>query len=187
MESDRRISYPVIFIIACISVGGILLVPASADKRDGYIMNLLLSSMHDTMIDTPLLDECLVYNGTFWINDSCLSGGNVTALNDLSDVTIITPLDNMLIAYNETSGQWENEFVEFVLRGIILDDLADVDTFPTSANAEDSALYKFFSKSSDPTTTDIPSGYCATYKNTTTSVVKYWCNDGGTLKGIALV
>ena len=43
------------------------------------------------------------------------------------------------------------------------------------------------SKSSDPTTSDIASGMSKLYKNTTTSTVKLWVNDGGTLKSVTLI
>lgn len=42
------------------------------------------------------------------------------------------------------------------------------------------------SKSSDPIAADIPSGYAAIYKNTTSGVVKLWVNDGGTFKSVTL-
>lgn len=48
-------------------------------------------------------------------------------------------------------------------------------------------LYNGNSKASDPTTTDIPSGKFAVYKNTSTAAVKLWYNDSGTLKSVALV
>lgn len=38
-------------------------------------------------------------------------GGGATKLNDLSDVTIGTPLDDQLLAYNSISGVWENTSV----------------------------------------------------------------------------
>jgi len=44
----------------------------------------------------------------------------------------------------------------------------------------------FFTKSSDPTTTDITSGKFAVYKNTTSGLLKLWGNDGGTLKSVTL-
>lgn len=43
------------------------------------------------------------------------------------------------------------------------------------------------SKASDPTTSDITAGTAKLYKNTSTSAVKLWVNDGGTLKSVALV
>lgn len=43
------------------------------------------------------------------------------------------------------------------------------------------------SKASDPTTGDISSGMSKLYKNTTTSTVKLWVNDGGTLKSVTLI
>lgn len=51
---------------------------------------------------------------------------------------------------------------------------------------DDAIEYKFYSKAGDPSGSDIDSGFCSTWKNTTSGVVKYWCNDGGTYKGIAL-
>ena len=42
------------------------------------------------------------------------------------------------------------------------------------------------SKATDPTGSDIPSGFAAVYKNTTSGVVKLWVNDGGTFKSVTL-
>ena len=38
----------------------------------------------------------------------------------------------------------------------------------------------------NPTTSDIPAGTYAIYKNTATNTVRLWANDGGTLKGVTL-
>lgn len=55
-------------------------------------------------------------------------------------------------------------------------------------NAEHTAIgsLPLNSKAGDPTVTDISAGYCKLYKNTTTSAVKLWVNDGGTLKSVTL-
>lgn len=45
---------------------------------------------------------------------------------------------------------------------------------------------KLNSKAGDPTTSDISSGTAKLYKNTSTSAVKLWVNDGGTLKSVTL-
>ncbi len=37
-----------------------------------------------------------------------------------------------------------------------------------------------------PTTTDIPNGSSMVWKNTSDGTVKMYCNDGGTLKSVAL-
>lgn len=46
--------------------------------------------------------------------------------------------------------------------------------------------FDFNSGSADPTTSDIPSGGCIVWKNTTLPTRKLWCNDGGTLYSVAL-
>lgn len=43
------------------------------------------------------------------------------------------------------------------------------------------------SKASDPVAADITAGTAKLYKNTSTSAVKLWVNDGGTLKSVTLV
>lgn len=43
-----------------------------------------------------------------------------------------------------------------------------------------------YSKAGDPVVGDITAGYSKLYKNTTTSSVKLWVNDGGTLKSVTL-
>lgn len=45
---------------------------------------------------------------------------------------------------------------------------------------------KLNTKASDPVAADIPSGFGALYKNTTSGVVKLWVNDGGTFKSVTL-
>ena len=42
------------------------------------------------------------------------------------------------------------------------------------------------SKATDPVAADIPSGFAAVYKNTTSGDVKLWVNDGGTFKSVTL-
>jgi len=41
-------------------------------------------------------------------------------------------------------------------------------------------------KTTDPVAADIPAGFGAIYKNTTSGVVKLWVNDGGTFKSVTL-
>lgn len=48
------------------------------------------------------------------------------------------------------------------------------------------ALTGLFSGANDPTVSDIPTGYCADWFNTTTSVFKHWCNYGNTLRGVVM-
>jgi hypothetical protein len=43
------------------------------------------------------------------------------------------------------------------------------------------------SKAGAPTTTDIPAGYWAIYKDTSGGTLKLYANDGGTIKSVALV
>jgi hypothetical protein len=43
------------------------------------------------------------------------------------------------------------------------------------------------SKAGAPTSSDIPSGRAALYKNTSTGLVALWVNDGGTLKSVSLL
>lgn len=43
------------------------------------------------------------------------------------------------------------------------------------------------SKAGDPTTSDISSGTAKLYKNTSTSAIKLWVNDGGTMKSVQLL
>jgi len=40
--------------------------------------------------------------------------------------------------------------------------------------------------SADPSTTTLPTGTWAVYKNTSTGTVKLWANDNGTLKSVTL-
>jgi len=48
------------------------------------------------------------------------------------------------------------------------------------------ALNTNFSKAGSPTTTDIPAGTWAIYKDTTSGDIRVWTNDGGTMKSTPL-
>jgi hypothetical protein len=45
----------------------------------------------------------------------------------------------------------------------------------------------FYTSASDPTSSDITSGCFSVWKNSGTSIIKLWANDGGTMKSVALV
>lgn len=45
---------------------------------------------------------------------------------------------------------------------------------------------KYFTKSSNPSLTEIPPGTFSVWKNTTTNVVRLWANNNGVLVGITL-
>lgn len=94
MESNGRLGLTL--IIGCLVAGAILLMPAYG-YRDGYIMNLLLSSMHDVVIDNPLTNQTLTYNGTYWINQNATggSGGETTeCINMASQYQLIVNSTN---------------------------------------------------------------------------------------------
>jgi len=60
-------------------------------------------------------------------------------------------------------------------------------TSPTEKlHVKGSVLSEFKTKNTDPTTTDIPTGYTMLVKNTTSGTLKLWANDGGTLKSVTL-
>lgn len=48
------------------------------------------------------------------------------------------------------------------------------------------SITTFHSSLIDPTTTDIPVNSFRLWKNTTSGDVKFWVNDGGTLRSVAL-
>ncbi len=50
-----------------------------------------------------------------------------------------------------------------------------------SAKIFGALTYQYKSGAADPTTSDIPSGYCQTWYNTTAVEVRDWCNRGGTM------
>lgn len=65
----------------------------------------ILDDLLDVVIDTPVLNQVLQYNGTVWINASAPVGG-ATELNDLTDVTLSTISTGQVLRYNGTA--WAN-------------------------------------------------------------------------------
>jgi hypothetical protein len=85
MESDRRL---VLLIVFCM-VFTVLVIPSADGARTGYIMNLLLSALHDVQINNPSSGQVLTYNGSFWINEDSSSGGGVTSLTSSNSAIIL--------------------------------------------------------------------------------------------------
>jgi len=48
-------------------------------------------------------------NGTSWIDLTASGSGGASALNDLTDVTISSPADNEVLAYDSASSEWINQ------------------------------------------------------------------------------
>lgn len=67
MENNGRLAY--YLLIAVLIIAGISIIP-QVQAREGYIMNLLLSALHDVIINSPTAGQVLTYNGTYWINDN---------------------------------------------------------------------------------------------------------------------
>lgn len=57
--------------------------------------------------------------------------GSIPDLNTLTDISIIAPIQNQILAYNSSTGRWENKNI--VSMSISIDDLSDVEiTSPQS-------------------------------------------------------
>lgn len=67
----------------------VLLLPSSASARPAYIMNLLLSALHDVIIDNPQSGQVLTYNGSVWVNGNVSSGGGVTSLTSSNSAIVL--------------------------------------------------------------------------------------------------
>lgn len=76
-NGQNRTRYIGLIAIFAILAGSLI---AQAEAREGYIMNLLLSAMHDVRITNPLDGQVLTYDsGTFtWINANASSTGSET-------------------------------------------------------------------------------------------------------------
>ena len=67
----------------------------------------VLDELGDVQIQSPTANQFLRYNGTYW-NNTSVTIGNASALNDLSDVAFDgTPLVNNILQYN--GSQWTNK------------------------------------------------------------------------------
>lgn len=77
-------------------------------------------------------------------------------------------------------------------RGFLLPDATGTgivsvnNTTGNTAGNIDLSLIKFVQQSSDPTTSDIPAGYSAVYRNSTTGNIYLWANVAGTLVKVQL-
>ena len=61
-----------------------------------------------------------------------------------------------------------------------------VGTISIGTGTARSAEITFYTSASDPTSSDITSGYFSVWKNSGTGTIKLWANDGGTMKSVAL-
>ena len=77
-----------------------------------------VSSLTDTVIDEPLLDnQALAYDTATskWINQTIAGGGGgATNLTDLDDVNITSVSDHERLSYDTATGKWVNEVLDKV-------------------------------------------------------------------------
>lgn len=84
---------------------------------------LNITQLLDVNITTPVNGQVLQYNGALWVNGTVAAGG-ASQLNDLTDVTLASPLDNQALIYDSSTSQWRNEGLPSA--PVSLDDLSDV-------------------------------------------------------------
>ena len=114
MESDRRINFGIVIIASILILAGISFIP-DVQAREGYIMNLLLSMMHDVQITNPINGQVLTYQNGFWINANGGGGESTECINMASQYQIIVNStdgncyvralangDNIIISQNAT-------------------------------------------------------------------------------------
>ena len=115
MESDRRINLGIVIIASILILAGISFMP-DVQAREGYIMNLLLQSLHDVQITNPINGQVLTYQNGFWINaNGGGSGESTECFNMASQYQIIVNStdgncyvralangDNIIISQNAT-------------------------------------------------------------------------------------
>lgn len=89
-----------------------------------------LGQLGDAVINTPTNGQYLVYNGTNWVNTTVSPGGGATSLDELSDVTIASPLAGHTLV-NDGLGQFVNELL--VSSHVIFSPTGDV----SSGNVQD--------------------------------------------------
>ena len=67
-----------------------------------------VSSLIDTTISNPQINQVLTWSGTRWVNQSITDQVGAKVLNDLNDVTITSPSNNQTLVYDGTLNQWIN-------------------------------------------------------------------------------
>jgi hypothetical protein len=73
-----------------------------------YLLNITGESIFDLsdVTGTPSLNDTLVWNGAAF--EAAGAGAVSVALNDLTDVSVPSPLDNEVLTYNSTTMVWES-------------------------------------------------------------------------------
>lgn len=70
-----------------------------------YVLNLL----GDVVLTSPTNGQLLQYNGTNWINATVSTSGGVNNLYQLLDVNIVSVANDHVLAYNSSTGKWQNK------------------------------------------------------------------------------
>lgn len=71
------------------------------------LVSLSLNQLNNTNIVTPSINQVLSYNGTTWVNKTL---SNPTYIfNDLTDVTLTSPVNNNVVVYDNASSSWVNK------------------------------------------------------------------------------
>lgn len=100
-----------------------------------------VANLGDTSITTLTSGDFLSYNGTNWVNGALvladISDLGDLAADDLADVTITTPTEDQVLAYNDVTSQWENVDLSTIVSDVsTLNDLSDVTVAATPTTAD---------------------------------------------------
>jgi hypothetical protein len=99
-----------------------------------------LSSLNDTLINTPVNNNILIYNGVKWVNSSLninqipdissiyltVSAFNLKTLSDISNILITTPLNKQVLYYDNITSKWKNSSLSLLLTISDIPDLSSI-------------------------------------------------------------
>lgn len=71
------------------------------------LVSLSLNQLNNTNIVTPSTEQVLSYNGTTWVNRTLSNPSYI--FNELTDVTLTSPVNNNVVVYDNASSNWVNK------------------------------------------------------------------------------
>lgn len=174
---------------------------SNLDAQFNSVQGLLFAAFANGGVD-PFANGMFELNGT---NMKVMSGGVVkdftqmpqlnanntwTLTNTFNSTVFLKTLQFLILNSNDTSDTLLRQSTSpgVVPKKLDIECFGDVcfQAVGETSSLLSRGLVKAMQKAGDPSTTDIPAGYFAINKNTSSGAVKAWYNDGGTLKSITL-
>jgi hypothetical protein len=158
---------------------GDVLLQVARPTTNATLANLTTHAGADTIFSSNVLFSL---TNNFRVGDTITINGETKTIASITSATVMRA--NSVFTNTNTN---TSAFSYSAVNGLSVKANGSVNLDNGRLYTDMNGVYeKFRTMSADPTTSDIPAGYCQTVWNSTTSTLKRWCNVGGTMHSVTI-